>query len=80
MPDVAEGGLAVAIPKSHFMELATGKDLKGELPGTRYACMLCHVPQAELSAAVDNTFKEEFRDERSKYSSNLAETLNEGVK
>ena len=80
MPDMAEGSRAVAIPRSHFMELATGKVHKGELQGTRYSCMLCHVPQAELSAAVENTFKEEFSSERSKYNSNLADTLNEGVK
>ncbi len=80
MPDVAEGTGAVAIPRSHFMELATGKDHGGELRGERYACMLCHVPQAGLPVAVDNTFKGGFRDERSKYNSNLADTLNEGVK
>lgn len=80
MPSAAISMGAVAIPKSHLMVLATGKDLKGELHGERYNCMQCHVQQVELPAAVKNMFKEDFRDERSKYNSNLIDILNEGVK
>lgn len=80
MPREAKFSGAVSVPLSHLMDLATGKDLKGELHGERYNCMQCHVQQVEIPAAVENLFKEEFRDERSKYNSNLAETLNEGVK
>ena len=80
MPEAATASGAVSIPPSHMMDLATGKDLKGELHGERYNCMQCHVQQVEIPAAVENIFKEDFRDERSKYNSNLAETLNEGVK
>lgn len=80
MPKEAKASGAVAIPKSHLMDLATGKDLKGKLHGERYNCMQCHVQQVELPATVENLFKEDFRDERSRYNSNLADTLNEGVK
>jgi cytochrome c-type protein NapB len=80
MPKQAKSTGAIPIPRTHLMDLATGADLKGKLSGERYNCMQCHVQQVKLPAAVENLFKEEFRDERSKYNSNLADTLNEGVK
>jgi len=80
MPTAAVAMGAVPVPRSHLMVLASGEDLKGELHGERYNCVQCHVQQVELSATVENLFKEDFRDERSKYNSNLADTLNEGVK
>ncbi len=79
MPQAAKSMGAVAIPKTHLMDMDTGKDLGGELDGSRYDCMACHVPQVKLPAPVENMFKGDFRDERSRYNSNLAETLNEGV-
>ncbi len=79
MPEVAKGMGAIPVPRSHMMDLETGKDLGGELDGKRYNCMQCHVPQVTLPAPIKNMFEGDFRDERSKYNSNLADTLNEGV-
>jgi cytochrome c-type protein NapB len=79
MPKQARTIGAVPVPKSHLMDMDTGKDLGGELDGARYNCMQCHVPQVSIPEAVENMFTEEFRDKKSEYNSNLADTLNEGV-
>ena len=79
MPEEAVGTDATPIPRSHLVDLGTGKDLKGTLAGSRYNCMQCHVIQTELSPAVQNLFKGEFRDEQGRYRSNLLEVLDEGV-
>lgn len=79
MPKAAGSVGAVAVPRSHLVDMDTGRDLGGELDGERYNCMQCHVPQVEIPEAVENVFEGEFRDEKGKYSSNLADILNEGV-
>lgn len=79
MPDVAEDMGAVPIPKSHLVNLRTGEDLKGELSGSRFNCLLCHAPQAEIPPLVKNSFQGGFRDETGRSRSNLIETLNEGA-
>jgi len=80
MPDEAAGSGATPIPRSHLVNLDTGKDLGGKLDGSRYNCMQCHVIQTTLTPAVKNLFKGGFRDEKGHYRSNLIDTLNEGVK
>ncbi|MEW6602270.1 MAG: nitrate reductase cytochrome c-type subunit, partial [Nitrospirota bacterium] len=80
MPEEAVGSGATPIPKSHLTDLDTGADLGGKLAGSRYNCMQCHVIQTNLSPAVKNIFKGGFRDEKSRYNSNLMDTLNEGVR
>jgi len=79
MPKDAVSMGATPIPLSHLVDLDSGKDLSGELDGSRYNCMQCHVKQTTLSPAVENIFKGEFRDEKGRYRSNLMEILNEGV-
>jgi cytochrome c-type protein NapB len=79
MPEVAKGLGAIPLPKTHFMDMKTGEDLGGKLDGKRYNCMQCHVPQVKLPTPVKNIFEGDFRDEKSKYNSNLADILNEGV-
>jgi cytochrome c-type protein NapB len=79
MPMSAKSVGAVAIPRSHLIDMDTGKDLGGELDGERFNCMQCHVPQVKMPPAVKNLFEGEFRDEKGKYSSNLADILNEGI-
>lgn len=79
MPDHATALGATPMPKSHFFDIDTGTDLKGVLDGKRYPCMQCHVPQVNIPEAIKNTFKADFRSKKSKTSSNLLETLNEGV-
>jgi len=79
MPEQAVSQGAIPIPKSHFVDLGTGEDLKGNLDGDRFNCMLCHVIQTTVTPAVVNLFKGDFRDDKGKYRSNLLDTLNEGV-
>jgi cytochrome c-type protein NapB len=80
LPENAGAIGATAIPRSHFFDIDTGKDLKGVLDGKRYNCMQCHVPQVNIPEAIKNTFKADFRSKKSKTSSNLIENLNEGIK
>jgi len=80
MPDAARAMNATPLPKSHFVDMSTGKDLNGNLDGTRYPCMQCHVPQVNIPEPIKNTFKADFRSKKSKTSSNLLDSLNEGVK
>lgn len=80
MPDIAKGLGATALPKSHFFDMDTGKDLGGKLDGKRYNCMQCHVPQVNIPEPIKNKFKADFRTKKSKTSSDLIDSLNEGVK
>jgi len=80
MPEQAEVLGATPMPKSHFFDIDSGRDLKGALDGKRYPCMQCHVPQVNIPEAIKNTFRADFRSKKSKTSSNLLDTLNEGVK
>jgi len=80
MPEPAAALGATAMPKSHFFDMDTGKDLKGNMDGKRFNCMQCHVPQVNIPEAIKNTFKADFRSKKSKTSSNLLDRLNEGVK
>jgi len=80
MPQQAAALGATPMPRSHFFDMDTGKDLKGVLDGKRYPCMQCHVPQVNIPEAIKNTFRADFRSKKSKTSSNLLDSLNEGVK
>jgi len=80
MPDAALAMNATPLPKSHFVDMDTGKDLHGSLDGKRFNCMQCHVPQVKIPEAIKNTFKADFRSKKSKTRSDLLDTLNEGVK
>jgi cytochrome c-type protein NapB len=80
MPEHAAALGAIPMPKSHFFDIDTGTDLKGQMDGKRYFCMQCHVPQVNIPEAIKNTFKADFRTKKSRTSSNLLDTLNEGVK
>jgi len=79
MPEHAKALGATALPKSHFFDMQTGKDLGNTLDGNRYPCMECHVPQVNIPEPIKNTFKADFRSKKSKTSSGLLDTLNEGV-
>ncbi len=79
MPEHAKSLGATALPKSHFVDMDTGHDLKGKLDGKRYNCMQCHVPQVNIPEPIKNTFKAEYRTKKSKTSSDLLDSLNEGV-
>lgn len=80
MPEVAKDAGATSIPRSHLVDLRTGKDLNGELNRARFNCTQCHVPQANAKPLVENSFTPVFRVQKNKNSSNLLDVLNEGVK
>lgn len=52
-----EKGVATPIPPSHYTDQrnAPGK-VTEHLVGARYNCNLCHVPQTDAPALVENTF------------------------
>ncbi|NOY52276.1 MAG: nitrate reductase [Deltaproteobacteria bacterium] len=56
MPDVAVGMGATPVPRSHLVDLRTGRNLGGKLYQGRYFCIQCHVPQAELKPLIKNGF------------------------
>lgn len=80
MPDVAKQVRATPVPRSHLMKLAEGKDLRGKLDNERFQCTSCHVRQSSANPPVKNTFTGSFKSRAEKSSSNLSDTLNEGVK
>lgn len=80
LPENAPPLNATPMPRSHFTDLETGKNLKDQMDGKRYSCMQCHVPQVNIPEPIRNTFKPEFRSKRSKERSNLLDSLNEGVR
>lgn len=80
MPEFAADVGATPIPRSHLIDLRTGKDLGGKLSEARFNCTQCHVPQANTKPLVENNFKPVFRKEESKSNSNLIDVINEGVK
>ncbi len=80
MPDAARAINATPLPKTHFVDMDTGKNLGASIDGKRYDCMQCHVPQVNIPEPIKNTFKPDFRKKKDMTSSSLLETLNEGVK
>jgi len=61
------------------IKLAKVKKLKDLYQG-RFNCSQCHAPQANIDAAVGNTFKPDFgKDDALKAKSNLIDVMNEGV-
>ena len=51
-----------------------------KLSPTRFNCSQCHVPQADVTVDIRNTFEAVFRNKDSKNSSNLDANIGEGVK
>jgi cytochrome c-type protein NapB len=80
MPEQAISLGATPLPGSHFVDMDTGKYLKGNLDGKRYPCMQCHVPQVNIPEPIKNTFRPDFRNRKDKTGSHLLDSLNEGVK
>lgn len=78
-PAVAADMMATSVPASHLYDTRNGKQLD-ELNGANYNCTLCHAAMSDAKPLVGNSFKAQFRNEKSRNSSNLLENLNEGVK
>lgn len=56
------------------------KDLGDQLSHTRFNCDQCHVPQANVTVDIRNTFETVFRDKLDAEKSNLDLNIAEGVK
>ncbi|GHS88722.1 periplasmic nitrate reductase, electron transfer subunit [Campylobacterota bacterium] len=88
LPEMAAFAKATPMPKTHFVDIRndgvkklTVHDLGGKMSDVRYNCTQCHVPQAVGAApTVENTFGVVLRNEKTKTSSNLIDTLNDGVR
>ncbi len=45
--EIEEGHVATKVPLSHFVNEYTGEREAGQVVGTRYNCLQCHVPQSK---------------------------------
>lgn len=77
-PSIAEAVNATPMPKTHFYNFKTRK-VADTMQETRYNCVACHTPQANVQPIVGNTFKPDFREDSGKNHSNLIDVLNDGV-
>jgi len=57
----------------------TERDL-GHFNGAMFNCSQCHVPQAEISIDIPNTFDPDYRNSSNKTRSNLKDRMDEGVR
>jgi len=72
---------ATPLPKSHFTNYRKHDPKLGkDIYQGRYNCTQCHAPQSDVNALIRNTFDGGFGSEMAKKHSNLADTINEGVK
>ena len=55
------------------------KDL-GHFNGAMFNCSQCHVPQAEVTVDIPNTFDPDYRKSSNKSQSNLKDNIGEGVR
>jgi len=76
---VVKEGKVLGKANTSDVVLAKAKKLKG-LSQARFNCSQCHVPQANVKPLVKNNFRPDFKDEKQKAASNLADVINEGVK
>ena len=79
LPEMAAAVNATPMPKSHFYNFRTNKDLKGEMDETRFNCVICHATQVNAAPLVVNKFAPDFRQENGSTKSNLLDIVNEGV-
>lgn len=79
-PEMAEAMNATAMPKSHFYNFRTNKDLGAQMDESRFNCVICHTTQVDAPPLVENKFTPNFRKDNGESKSNLLDVLNEGVK
>jgi cytochrome c-type protein NapB len=75
-----QGGKVVLYSDNEKGNSVTQESLGDELSNARFNCSQCHVPQANITVEVKNTFVADFRNEQSKSKSNFADVVDEGVK
>jgi cytochrome c-type protein NapB len=53
------------MPESHYVDLRSEPGvIRKKVIGSRYFCLQCHVPQAEVDLLVENTFQSMMQDHR----------------
>ncbi len=57
MPQNAKMFHAVPMPKDHFVDNFKGDKKKRKVAGSRYFCMTCHTPQANVDPVIENNFE-----------------------
>lgn len=77
-PSIAEAVGATPLPKTHFYNFKTRK-VADTMQETRFNCVTCHTPQANVQPLVGNNFHPDFRQNNGKNRSNLIDVLNDGV-
>ena len=72
---------AVPVPPTHYeLDLFGQTDItRIQVDAARYACTLCHAPQAEVTLPVNTTFEPEFRNPDGTFASDLMERWEEGT-
>lgn len=82
-PKVAKGVGATPVSPTHFIDffqLIKGKVVKlNKLDPARWNCVQCHAPQANAKPLVQNTFKPDYRNPKTKKRTILYKNLMEGV-
>ena len=67
-------------PASHYFGFQSNKSTGDVVSNERFSCDQCHVPQSNAKPLVGNKFEAVFTDESLKKSSDLMQTIQEGVK
>jgi len=77
-PEIVEtdGVYEVQAEENEVVAVSTGNKINEAM----FNCNQCHVPQAKVDLEVENLFQAEYRNGARKTSSNLKETITEGVK
>jgi len=71
-------GLSGDIGNTSDIKVAKAKKMDKLYQG-RFNCSQCHAPQAKVDPVVGNTFQPDFKDDKLKAHSSLADAMNEGV-
>ncbi len=78
-PEIKEkGGKVIAYNDDETGNTVTQQHLD-KLSNARYNCSQCHVPQADITVEIKNTFVADFRDKNLEKRSNFADVVDEGV-
>ncbi|OQX76138.1 MAG: hypothetical protein B6D61_09250 [Bacteroidetes bacterium 4484_249] len=78
-PEITEkDGKTVLYSDNEYGNSITEDDLGDEFNQARFNCSQCHVPQANITVEIENTFKPDFRNDELRNKSNFAEVVDEG--
>lgn len=80
LPDMAAAVNAVPMPKTHFYNFRSNKNLGASMDENRFNCVICHATQVDATPLVQNNFAPNFRKSDGRNKSNLIDVVNEGVR